>query len=164
MTSNLTKHGWPRPVVNGWPVPWVSPAHNLAIMDDKRTRKILNKLICQVCGSGHKATDRVFFCVNALDKDKQKPNALGDFKEFYQSIIVVMDHGLMHERCVKLAVNVCPMLKKIGDRAELFVFSAQRDTVRIGPATTHKKTFGFHVDDCRFEEAYSKIRPELKAV
>lgn len=131
--GSLTRSGWPRPVVNGWPIPWVSPARNLALMNPARVRRILYNKLCQVCGKKHAKGSTVFIC---LDADKSYLSTEG--QEFHDSYAIPMDHGILHERCFKLAIAFCPLLKAKRASNQLLCLSASIEDIGMRHAVKKK--------------------------
>lgn len=105
----LTRAGWPRPVIGGWPIPWVSPAENLAEMQGARLLAAASGAICAVCGCDY-AEDEVAF---ALVKESELPESPDGME------VQAMDGAIMHERCLRLAVGRCPRLRALRDAGEL---------------------------------------------
>jgi hypothetical protein len=125
--KHLTKAGWPRPIVDGWSIPWVSPSNQLAAMDGTRVASIYAENRCQVCGVPHPPGATVFLCVAMVTgMDKPAPMPAG-------VVAFAMDHGILHERCARLAVGRCPRLREIRTEGRLVVLSANVDDVFCTP-------------------------------
>ncbi len=111
----LTDPGWPRPYV--WidgrptPVPWVSPSDNLAAGAMVRRQEMFENELCHVCGEGFDG--RVAFFVN------ERPP-----RDLRGKIILPMTDALLHERCARLALGHCPVLRGMRGGPELFAVSA----------------------------------------
>jgi hypothetical protein len=125
--TDLTRPGWPRPVVGGWPVPWVSPQHDLSNMDAARKVALLDTRMCQVCGLCHSPGDLVFLCVQTAVDDQGRYVA----KPEDATAVVPMDEGLMHERCARLALARCPRLRELRKRRSLLVLRVPVDDVYV---------------------------------
>lgn len=144
----LTLSGWPRPIIGGWPIPWVSPHSKLSIMSPTRVRRILYNKLCQVCGKKHAKGSRVFMCVDGKDSYLS-----ADAKEFHKLYVVPMDHGIMHERCFRLALARCPKLKEKKLSGELVCVSTQIENIRLEYVTKlDTKEFIVSADLCEYEE------------
>lgn len=110
--STLTESGWPRPRnAAGFPVPWISPADDLAEKESGRQRKVAKGRTCQVCGQKLRSTCIAFVSVDDPVDMIPPGTALAD-----DDGIHAMDHGLLHERCARLALAWCPELNRL--RAE----------------------------------------------
>lgn len=150
MDNELTKSGWPRPIIGGWPIPWVSPHSDLAKMSPERTRRILYNKLCQVCGKKHAKGSTVFMC---LDSDKSYLSPYG--QEFHNSYAIPMDKGIMHERCFRLAIAICPLLKAKRELKELLCLSTQLECISIAHVVQTKseqKDFVISVKDVSLVE------------
>lgn len=99
----LTRTGWPRPVVGGLPIPWVSPSDDLATMNGARAIACSSGAVCAVCGEGYEEDETAY----AFVKEKSLPDDLG------VGAIRAMDNGILHQRCARLALAVCPKLKSL---------------------------------------------------
>ena len=60
----LTDRGWPRPVVNGWPIPWISPAEHLNRIDPERHTETVECALCHVCGEVPEKEEWVYLLIN----------------------------------------------------------------------------------------------------
>lgn len=140
--EDLTPAGWPRPVVDGWPIPWVSPAHALATMDIPRLRRAASGKICAVCGLDHQPTDAAYIVVSG-------PKPPHDVETLAQA----MDNAVMHLRCLKLAVGKCPtLLRMIRENRLLVLEVISEDTVFEEPPEdflSQKMTTRFPVTRCK---------------
>ena len=122
-TLPLTAPGWPRPVIGGWPVPWVSPPEDLSAMDAARKLALLDTRTCQVCGVCHNPGDVVYMCVDTpVGADGLSVDRPED-----ATAAVPMDEALMHERCMRLAVGSCPRLLRLQRESRLLVVSVVVD-------------------------------------
>lgn len=99
----LTKTGWPRPIVDGLPIPWVSPAESLATMNLGRAAACASGSICAVCGEGYSDDEQAFALVTA----SEMPPSLSGI------MVQAMDNGILHKRCLQLALAMCPKLKSM---------------------------------------------------
>ena len=112
----LSAAGWPRPLVDGLPQPWIAPIGEFSQKDEHRQRRTAKGRICQVCGE--KLTGRVFLCANVDDPNdhypvgSRLPHGVG---------VHAMDHGLLHRHCLRLALRVCPELKRLQSARQLAV-------------------------------------------
>lgn len=93
-------HGWPRPIMEGRPVPWVAPIIGDRVawtaLNSTRCGQALRDWLCQVCGQP--LGDTAWLAVEAGD---------------------VVGGGALHLRCLELARTVCPALR--GDEAYVYV-------------------------------------------
>lgn len=76
--------------------------------------------ICQVCGLGYQHGDEAF----ALVKAKTIPRARKDFE------VQAMDNGIMHRRCLLLALKHCPELKRLRDKGMLQVVRTKGNSAK----------------------------------
>lgn len=119
-----TDRGWPRPIINGWPIPWVSPAEELKRTDPDRMSEVVEWAKCQVCGLSHKPWEIVYFLVNRDITGETPSNLEG-------KVIQAMDQAVMHERCMKLATGRCPVLCNLRGREALVLYAAYWRDVKI---------------------------------
>lgn len=119
-TAELTDRGWPRPMIGGWPIPWVSPPHDLSNEDEDRHAEVIANVLCQVCGEGHAPHDTVYLVIN----DPTQPGADVSF-----AWAVATDDAIMHERCLRLAAGRCPALKRLRSEGKLSVVSCPASAV-----------------------------------
>lgn len=114
--------------MNGWPVPWVSPKHDLAQMDPDRVAEIKADLLCQVCGQGHKPDDTVYLVCNgaiegtSLDADMKT------------KVVLSMDQSILHKHCCQMSIALCPRLKKIKAEGALIIVSALHKDISVWEA------------------------------
>src|SRR3990167_4671270 len=92
----LTEAGWPRPIVDGWPIPWVSPPNDLSTMDPDREAICASGKICAVCGEPNNSESYI------LVKSKSAPKNLSRIR------VEAMDNGILHRKCLLLALERCP--------------------------------------------------------
>ncbi len=89
--------GWPRPVLDGLPHPWLTPVSDgkpwWRLLDDARQARAQDGWLCQVCGEPLPTAALV-----VLNDDR-----------------VVSDTAL-HPRCLTVAREVCPHLTRAGTR------------------------------------------------
>lgn len=125
VSDNLTYTdvGWPRPIIGGWPIPWVTPAENLKQTDPDRMTEVVDYALCQVCGLGHNPMSFVYFFVNL--EVGPIPDDLED------KVVQTMDNAVMHERCMKLATGRCPALLDLIKRGKLVMYRARWKHVYI---------------------------------
>lgn len=108
----LTDAGWPRPRVNGWPVPWVAPAENLGEVNDGRRIASASGAVCQVCGEGWPWDGEAFgFITVAGDFPLIPDDYLTDGGMPPAKKIFFLDGALMHHRCAALTAALCPHIK-----------------------------------------------------
>lgn len=113
--ETLTRAGWPRPLVAGWPIPWVSPVENLAKTNIGRERAGASAAVCAVCGQDYPQHGTAVVFVNG-------ENGVPDSAEEYA--ITSIDNAFLHPRCARLALAWCPMLKRMVDAGTLLLFLA----------------------------------------
>lgn len=112
--GELTEAGWPRPIVDGLPIAWISLPDALGQTDPDRHRTSVLERICQVCGEGHEPDGEIWLMVNEPRREElPEPR---DGKE-----ALAMDDALLHPRCAKLALGRCPGLKELRDQDRLTV-------------------------------------------
>ena len=131
--NSLTATGWPRPIVGGWPVPWVSPRDDLSTMDKGREAACASGAICAVCGMGYGEGETAFCLVMKPDH----PIVLADVE------VQPIDNAVMHQRCAQLAVAHCPRLKALaaGDLIEVVTVPANMGRVHIGDDAVPRPRF-----------------------
>jgi hypothetical protein len=103
--EGLTTPGWPRPIVNGHPVPWVVDPADFGQTERERHLACVEQGLCQVCGLTHRGGDWAYLLV------KEEP--VGDItaEDAQPMLALAMDDAVMHERCFRLAVGACPALR-----------------------------------------------------
>jgi hypothetical protein len=103
------ERGLPRPVNrDGLPVPYVAAAKDrLGKKNHGRAAEVTRNWLCQVCGE---AVNEPAYAVMRTDGG-----------EFGCPPDWVLDHGLLHEECLRLAVNNCPDLGRWRNRRLLCV-------------------------------------------
>jgi hypothetical protein len=121
MTDNLTRSGWPRPIVDGLPVPWVSPSDDLGSMDGARSAACASGAICAVCGGDYAETEDAYVLVKAADQ----PRNMAAVE------VHAMDNGILHRRCVLLAMARCPELRRLAVAGVLQVVKTKGNSARI---------------------------------
>lgn len=120
----LTDAGWPRPRVNGYPVPWVAPTHKLSEVNEGRRLASVGGAICQVCGGGYSYAEDAFGFTTMTQygeevKRKDFPLEYGDYlSELLSSatLIMLLDGAVLHGRCARLTAAMCPHVR---DREDL---------------------------------------------
>lgn len=120
--SDMTPAGWPRPIVDGWPIPWVSPAHTLAAMDVDRLAEAATGKVCAVCGEAHGPADPVYIVVNGPEPPFSA-----------NTLAQAMDSAVMHKRCLQLATGKCPTLLRLIAEGRMLVLE-----VIAGDAEPHR--------------------------
>lgn len=123
-SGTFTDRGWPRPIVDGWPIPWVSPTEHLGRTHPDRMKEVVDWAKCQVCGDCHKPWEVVYLLVNK-DLTGEPPSNLEG------KMLQAMDNAVMHERCVKLATGRCPALRQMRDDGKLILFAAYWRDIKI---------------------------------
>lgn len=118
-----TKRGWPRPIVGGWPIPWVSPVEELKRTHPDRMNEVVDRAICQVCGETHYPDDYVYFFVNL--ENGPEPD------DWTDKVVEEMDQGILHERCMKLATGRCPALRSLQAEGKLVMYRARWSSVMV---------------------------------
>lgn len=117
----LTEAGWPRPIVDGWPIPWVSPSESLSDMNKARAAAAASGAICAVCGKDHADGGEAFALVKAAD-------VLADLAAVD---VQPMDNGVMHRACLLLALSKCPALKRLIEADELRIVRVPVNAARV---------------------------------
>lgn len=111
--------GWPRPIIDGLPAPWISANGDLGDVDAFRRVVAVMTGLCQVCGDPLGITARVYW----------RP---GDR--------IVIDGTAVHpDRCGPLAERHCPALRDLLARGRLrtaTVLTATLRTVDTGEEVT----------------------------
>jgi hypothetical protein len=123
MREQLTHAGWPRPIVGGLPIPWVSPADSLSTMNQARVVAAASSTICAVCGVAFDRGESAFACIKSDHvADPAKHGARP------------MDSATMHRRCILLATSRCPRLTALRGEGWLQVIEVEHGTaeIRIG--------------------------------
>ena len=123
MGTQLTPAGWPRPRVDGWPIPWVSPPDNLAIMDSARHQAGCTGAVCAVCGEGYPGPVDAYILINTSETGLPPEDRSG-------TELTAMDNAVMHERCVRLALAWCPTLKALVEAGHLVVVRVPANKAR----------------------------------
>jgi hypothetical protein len=91
--------GWPRPITDGLPTPWIARQGDLGDVDVFRRAACVMLRLCQVCGLELGITARIYW----------RP---GDR--------VVIDGAAVHpDHCAALAERHCPELRKLDDAGRL---------------------------------------------
>jgi len=121
--SSLTDPGWPRPIIGGYPISWVSPASDLSKTNSARHTQVLTEKICQVCGEGHEFEDTVYLVIN----DEQ--SVAGE--DITDKWAMAVDDGILHERCLRLAAGRCPRLKRLRSEVRLVIVSCKLEAVQL---------------------------------
>lgn len=120
MRMPLTSAGWPRPIVDGWPVPWVSPSEELAVMDSGREAAAASGSICAVCGGDYLDDVKAYSVVR---------KSIG--VDLSAVEVQPMDNGIMHKRCLQLALAKCPRLRELSAEDSIEVVSVPGNSTRI---------------------------------
>lgn len=117
-SEKLSEAGWPRPIVNGWPIPWVSPSDNLSEMDPEREAICASGKICAVCGEPNGAKSFILIRADAV------PENLSDVHAH------AMDNGVMHRKCLLLALARCPELQRLKSNGLLQIIKCETSKIR----------------------------------
>jgi hypothetical protein len=120
-----TEKGWPRPVIGGRPIPWVSPPENLRMTHPERMEEIVECGLCQVCGEVPDREEDVYLLINL---------ALGvppEGSDLAEKTLQAMDNAMMHKRCYELATSNCPVLRSLDHSKTLAVYRTQWKKVRV---------------------------------
>lgn len=117
----LTKTGWPRPVVNGLPIPWVSPSDKLSTMNSARAAACASGAVCAVCGEGYADDEPAYVLVTATDAPA----------DIASVDVQAMDNGILHKRCVQLALAMCPKLKSMIAEGRLQIVSTTGNNASV---------------------------------
>ena len=108
----LTEAGWPRPVVGGLPIPWVSPPDDLATMSGARMLAAATGAVCAVCGLGHQ-DDGEAYALARSDAGAWPPDpATMELRPMDQA-------AAMHRECLLLALRYCPRLRALREQGVL---------------------------------------------
>jgi hypothetical protein len=114
--GTLTEAGWPRPIIDGWPIPWVSPVENLGTTSGERILATKEDALCQVCGVAFEDDIEVVVFVTA---ESQAANAEVDLDDV---LCRATDDAVMHPRCARLAAGRCPKLRSVQDEGRFMAF------------------------------------------
>ena len=135
----LTKTGWPRPIVNGFPVPWVSPAESLSTMNLGRAAACASGSICAVCGEGYSDDEAAF----ALVTGPSLPPSLEG------GMVQAMDNGILHKRCLQLALAMCPKLKSLTEDGMLQIVETKGNIAQVNVDDTGEAKAVLDGEDCK---------------
>ena len=124
MSETLTAPGWPRPIIDGWPIPWVSPAENLGTTSGERILATKEKALCQVCGVAFEDDAEVVVFVTS---ETSRKHAEVDLAEV---LCRATDDAVMHPRCAKLAAGRCPRLREVQDEGRFMAFTGPISAVQ----------------------------------
>jgi hypothetical protein len=130
-TYTLTEAGWPRPVVNGWPIPWVTPAEKLSEVNEGRRLASVGGAICQVCGQGFPFDARAYMFVPDSDAVLAELSA-GDYIGTTigpAARVIPLDGAVLHRECARLTAARCPHVRDRGDLVLLEVPANDADPV-----------------------------------
>lgn len=117
--ESLTPSGWPRPRVDGWPVPWVSPSEDLSRMNTGRYQACASGAVCAVCGEGYEPDERAWALVSTDERGGDETPPVGPLPP--GSEVMPMDNATLHPRCLRLAYTTCPALLRLRERGELYL-------------------------------------------
>lgn len=120
----LTPAGWPRPRVNGYPIPWVAPSHKLSEVNEGRRLASVGGAICQVCGEGYAYGDYAYgFTITPTfngepvmppDLPIEPGQYLSELPGF-DKLVMLLDGAILHHRCAKLTAVSCPHVRDRDD-------------------------------------------------
>lgn len=121
----LTDAGWPRPVFNGYPVPWVAPQEDLGHVNSGRRGATVTAAICQVCGEGYQYGEEAYGFAKFLIEGRESSTLLLEFGDSISELpgispidkVRVVDGAVMHWRCARLTAARCPHI--VRNRHEL---------------------------------------------
>lgn len=116
----LTDAGWPRPRVDGYPVPWVAPSDALGSVNEGRRLASMGGGVCQVCGLGFQVGDYAYGFTYLPPGRRLGPIEPGMYLSsiVHESVrIGLIDGGVLHHKCARLTAAVCPHLRD-DERAE----------------------------------------------
>jgi hypothetical protein len=116
VSATLTAAGWPRPIIDGWPVPWVSPAENLGTTSGERILATKEDALCQVCGIPFEDDDEVVVFVTAEARSRHEE------VDLQEVLCRATDDAVMHPRCAKLAAGRCPKLRRVQAEGRFIAF------------------------------------------
>lgn len=119
--GEMTEAGWPRPQVDNLPVPWVSPADDLSAMHPARAAACASGAICAVCGLGYDDDDDAYVLVHAMEA----PEDLSAVD------VQAMDNGILHFRCLRLALGRCPKLRSLRDQGALQLVKTKGNSATV---------------------------------
>jgi hypothetical protein len=119
--GKLTDAGWPRPIINGWPIPWVSPSDDLSTMNLARSAACASGAVCAVCGIGYQDDEEAYVLVKSSDA----PASLDGV------FIRPMDNGILHKGCLKLALGRCPELRRLAAAGDLQIVKTVGNDTQI---------------------------------
>lgn len=133
MSYTLTDPGWPRPNVNGVPIPWVAPAENLGEVSEGRRLASVGGSVCQVCGLSFAAPDWAYALVRvspaaaaALEPGEPISLVIGD------RIVIPLDGAVLHWDCMRLTRASCPHVRGRDDLVVVMVPANDADPVDDG--------------------------------
>lgn len=119
--SKLTRAGWPRPIIGGLPIPWVSPSDRLSEMDPARVTACASGAICAVCGGDYDDDEDAYVLV----KSAERPKVMADVA------VHALDNGVLHRRCLLLALARCPKLRELDRDGVLQILRAKGNSARF---------------------------------
>lgn len=121
------------------PIPWVSPPDNLAEMNGPRMTACASGAVCQVCGLGYDDDETAFVLVR---REGDNPPDLS------KVVVEAMDNGVLHERCLRVALAWCPRLKKLRADGMLRAVTVEAHAARFKRIKGHP-TATFAGTDCQ---------------
>jgi hypothetical protein len=91
------------------------------MMDMSRSTACASGAVCAVCGEGYEDDETAYVLVTATEAPPDM--AAVDVR--------AMDNGVLHKRCVQLALAMCPKLKSMIADATLGIVEAKGNTARL---------------------------------
>jgi hypothetical protein len=124
MSATLTDAGYPRPIIEGYPIPWVSPAENLGTTNGDRILATKEQGLCQVCGLAFASEEEVVVFVTAETKESHASVDLST------ALCRATDDAVMHPRCAKLAAGRCPKLQEVQEEGRFSAYQGPVEAVQ----------------------------------
>lgn len=115
-----TPAGLPRPMTEDgrYPIPWNANGEKLGEISASRRRTTTKGTHCQTCGRQFPEGARGVLFIR--DEARQFQTAEHGQK---RGTLIAMDHGLLHLKCAKIALQFCPHLKMLRAQRTLAMFS-----------------------------------------
>lgn len=113
----LTAPGWPRPVVGGYPIPWVAPAEKLSEVNEGRRLASVGGSVCQVCGLSFEYGADAWAFVRVPDVVQLTLESGGYLGSVLGSPrrVIPLDGAVLHEKCAALTAARCPHVRDATD-------------------------------------------------
>lgn len=133
MTYTLTDPGWPRPNINGYPVPWVAPVENLGEVNDGRRLASTGGAVCQICGLGWTSPERDGEAYALVPMTSAARAALTPGEPISlvigERVVIPLDGAILHWRCMRLTLAMCPHLRGRDDLVVIEVPANDADPI-----------------------------------